>query len=177
MKTGNKDFDTWYVFFNGKEKSNTKFISLLKKIDGYFLTQSPPKDIGDLSMPDLGLLEDDFRKVANSNNKTELIDEKTRIVLSVYFNINLNPFKKKYGEIFSEVIEMALVEGDYEKYGFQFEKIVQIFLNKNYIDKNDFVSISILRGIELQERYPEDIDNEKLKKEIRFNKIKVFLGI
>lgn len=177
MKTGNKDFDLWYNFFSGKEKNNTKFISLLKKTDNYFLTQSPPKDVDDLTMPDLGLLEDDFRKIANNSEKDELLDEKSRMILSVVYNVNLNPFKEKYNEIFFDVIERSLIEGDYEKYGFSYEKIISLFLDKNYVENNEFFGISLLRGMLLQERYPEDEMIKKLNKEIRINKIKIFLSI
>ena len=177
MKTGNKSLDKWANYFSSLNKTNTKFISLIKANDKYFLTHSPPKTVEETEYPDDGLLEEDFRKIAFNNESENLLDEKSRIVIAIYYNVNLNPWKEKYNEKFYEVMEVSLIEGDYEKYGINFEKVISIVINKGYIEKEDFFGISLLRGMLLSKRYSTQEEEGLLKKTIKFNKIKTLLKV
>jgi hypothetical protein len=171
---GNVALDRWVIFFNKEKKSNTKFISLLKKLDKFFLTVNYTNNIDDSFSE--GLLEEDFRKVAFTTD-ADLNDEKSRLVLAIIFNANLTPFLEKYKDIFFEVIEKSLIEGDYEIYGIEFEKALKISIEKNYIDKSDFMGISLLRGMVLGKRY-DSLDKELvLQRQIKINKIKTLIGL
>lgn len=174
-KTGNQALDEWAKFFKGK-KNNTRFIYLLKKIDKYFLTISPPQVIGELEFPENGLLEDSFRSIA-FHDDIDNNDNKNKIVLAIDNNVNLKPWMIKYNEKFVEVIEKSFIEGDYEKYGIDFENVLVKAIAKEYIQKEDFMGIALLRGILWGSRYDSVLKEEQLKKQIKRNKIKLFFGL
>lgn len=179
-KTGNPSLDKWINYFINKKQTNTRFIHLLKKIDRYFLTISPIEvtDVmfDEYRFPDDGLLEDAFREIAFSNNPKSS-EQKTKIALAIYYQANMQPWMKKYGEIFFDVVEKSLIEGDYEKYDIEFEKILTIAVEKKYVLKNEFMSLALLRGMLWSSRYDTPEKKEKLDKEVRKNKLKIWLGI
>lgn len=179
FNTGNKDLNKWLEFYNNGSLSNTRFNYLIKKYDKTFLTLSPPKDIEDEIneyLPDNGVLEIDFRNIVYKpeNDNTEA---KTRIVLCMLNLVNFEDWKDVYAKDFIEVMERSLVEGDYEKLGIEFEDIISIAIERNLISTDDFISLAILRGVVLGERYPDEMAEKKLKKEIKKNKLKMKIGI
>lgn len=175
--SGNKDLDKWLTFFNKPHISNTRFIYLLNKLDKSFLTMDSPFDFDHPLhdyFPDSGLLENDFKNIAYNNNPKDT-DAKTRIVLAISHHVDLSKWKEKYNEKFQEVIEKSLVEGDYECYGIEFEKVIVDAINMKLIERNDFMGVSFLRGFILGSRYPDD-DTSQMQKALRINKWKVLLG-
>lgn len=176
IKTGDKSLDKWLSFFFKDKKTNTQFIKLLKNTDKYFLTVSPPQSVEEFEIPDNGLLEMDFRKIAFSNDPKDPT-EKTRLILAIANNVNLKPWLTIYKETFYEVIEKCFIEGDYEKYGVEFEKVLKVAIEKGYIEKEEFMGVSLLRGMLLASRYDTPEKEKLLAKEIKKNKIKIFLGV
>lgn len=179
FNTGDKSLDTWLKFYHGTNLSSTKFLNLLKKLDKTFLTTSPPKDVEDeinTYLPDNGVLELDFKKVAYDKVEKNT-DAKTRIVLSMINNVNFEPWKVLYGPLLTEVIENSLIEGDYECLGIEFEKIVYLAIEKNLIDREEFMGIAILRGVLLGSRYGEETAQAELAKLVKKNKLKLALGL
>ena len=178
LETGNEALDQWANFFNSDKKKITDFINLLKTVDKYYLTVSPSKMIEDTDYPDDGLLENDFRTVAFRNSDpTKNLEEKNRIALALLYNTNFTPWKNKYKDLFSEVIESCLIEGSYEEHNIAFEKILSHAISKGYLDKSDLMGTSILRGILLDERYPTPKEQKSLVRKQKINKLKQFLKV
>lgn len=180
FNTGNKDLDTWLSFYHNEKRSTTKFLYLLDKLDRSFLTSAPPIDIEDnLSsfLPEFGLLDIDFKKIAFESGEDEQLEEYNRVVASIFYNVNLEKLKSRYKEDFNEVIEKSLIEGQYEKYGIEFEKVITIALQKNFIDRSEFMALSLLRGLKIGKRYPDKKAAKLLNKQILKNKIKKFIHI
>lgn len=175
MKTGNKELDLWIDFFSSKEKSMSKFIKFLTKNDKTFLTKGFHQDVDDENLLPLnGLLETDFLKCLKKEK--DIKDSYTRLILSVIYGVQFENWKTIYQDRVKEVFENALIEGNYEKFDIQFEKIITIFIEKELINKKNFMAISLLRGMYLAKEYNTEEEEEKLKKEIKKNKWKIRLG-
>lgn len=175
MKTGNKDLDSWINFFSSNKKSITKYISMLKKLDKTFLTKGFPQDIGDENtLPLNGLLEEEFIKILKNTDK-DLSQSYTILVLAVFYGVNFESWKVIYKDKIQEVFERALIEGFYEEYDIDLDKIISVFIMKELIDKKSFMSISFLRGMFLGKKYDTEEKNIKLKKLVKKNywKIKI----
>ena len=127
MKTGDKDFDKWIKFFSKEKKSMTQYIKMLKHMDKTFLTRGFPQDIDaeDL-LPLNGLLEDSFVNVIKSE-KEDLSQDYNILVLAVCHGVSFEGWKTIYKEKIEQVFEKALIEGTYEEYGIELEKIEQFF--------------------------------------------------
>lgn len=175
---GDKSLNQWIIFFQKPVISNSRFLSLLQKIDKSYLTACPSVDpehpLFNI-MPVHGMLETDFKKIAYDND-IKKCDEKTRIVMSLFHQVNFQPWQEKYGELFAEVMEKSLIEGDYEKYDIPFEKVVSMALKRKLVDQEQFMGISLLRGMLLGSRYPDEEAEKNLKKIIKYNRWKGFLG-
>lgn len=169
MKTGNKDLDKWINFFSAKEKSLTKYINLLQKLDKTFLTKGFPQDIDDDNLfPLNGLLETFFIE-ALKKEKKDLTENYNLLVLAVCNNVNFENWKPVYKEKISQVFENALIEGTYEQFGIDLEKIISLFITKNLIDKKSFMAISFLRGMHLGKQYDTKEKEDMLQKTIKKN--------
>lgn len=176
--TGDKSLNQWLIFFQKPVMSNSRFLSLLKKIDKSYLTECPSVDPEHplfTIMPVHGMLEGDFKKIAFDND-IKKVDEKTRIVMALFNQANFSSWQEKYGELFSEVLEKSLIEGDYEKYDIPFEKVVSMALKRKFIDQDQFMGISLLRGMLLGSRYPDEEAEKKLQKTVKKNKWRMLLG-
>lgn len=176
MKTGNKDLDNWISFFSKEKKSLTKYINMLKLTDKTFLTKGFPQDIdSDNVFPLKGLLEQDFIKVLKNNEK-DLSESHNLLVLAVYYGVNFEPWKHIYKDKLSEVFERSLIEGTYEEYGIDLDKIISIFILKNLIDKKSFMAISFLRGMNLGKKYNTEEKLKLLKNLVKKNYWKIKIG-
>jgi hypothetical protein len=176
MKTGNKELDLWIKFFSSDEKSMSKFVKYVKKNDKTFLTKGFPQDVDDENLfPLNGLLEEDFLKCLK--NEKEIKDCYTRLVLSVVYGVQFDSWKEIYSEKIKDVFENALIEGSYEKFDIQFEKIITIFIQKDLINKKNFMAISLLRGMYLAKDYSTEEAKKNLEKEIKKNKWKIRLSL
>lgn len=169
MKTGNKDLDKWIKFFSTEEKSLTKYMSMLQKLDKTFLTKGFPQDIDDENLfPLNGLLESFFVEVLKKEKK-DLTENYNLLVLAVCYQVNFDSWKPVYKEKMNEVFEKALIEGTYEQFGIELEKIISLFINKNLIDKKSFMAISFLRGMHLGRKYDTPEKEQLLQKIIKKN--------
>lgn len=176
MKTGNKDLDKWIKFFSTKEKSFTKYIAMLKKLDKTFLTKGFPQDIDDDNLfPLNGLLESVFIDTLKKEKK-DLTENYNLLVLAVCYQVNFDSWKPVYKEKINEVFEKALIEGTYEEFGIQLETIISIFINKKLIDIKSFMAISVLRGMQLGKKYDTPEKEELLQKVIKKNHWKTKLS-
>ncbi len=176
MKTGNKDLDNWIRFFSKENKSLTKYINLLKNTDKTFLTKGFPQDIDDDNLfPLNGLLEQSFIKALKNTDKN-LTQDYNLLVLAVCYNVNFEPWKLIYKEKIAEVFERALLEGSYEEFGFELEKIISLFIQKDLIEKKSFMAIALLRGMNLGKRYDSEEKELNLKKLIKKNYWKSKIG-
>lgn len=176
MKTGNKDLDNWIKLLSKEDKSLTKYIKLLQNTDKTFLTKGFPQDIDeDNPFPLNGLLEQSFIK-ALKNKEDDLTQEYNLLVLAVYYNVNFEPWKLIYKEKLSEVFERSLLEGTYEQFGLELEKIISIFITKNLIERKSFMAIALLRGMNLGKRYDSEEKNKDLQKLIKKNYWKTKIG-
>lgn len=177
MKTGNKSLDAWVNFFDSKKDMN-RFIALLQKRDKSFLSFENTFDFEHSLFEKIskwGFLEEDLKKILNNNNKQGeiCIDEKTRLVLAMAYGVNFKYWHIIYKEELIEIFEKSLIEAQYEKYGIDLEKIISKAINNKLINANDFMSIAVLRGVILQNRYPKDQDLSDLQKTVYKNKIKI----
>lgn len=169
MKTGNKDLDKWIKFFLSNEKSLTKYMTMLKKLDKTFLTKGFPQDIDDENLfPLNGLLESVFVE-ALKKEKKDLSENYNLLILAVCSQVNFDSWKPVYKEKINEVFEKALIEGTYEEFGIELENIISFFINKQLIDKKSFMAISFLRGMQLGKRYDTEEKEQNLKKIIKKN--------
>lgn len=179
FNTGNEDLNAWLSFYHNSNKSTTKYINLLKKIDKSFLTTAPPVDIEDEIndyLPENGLLELDFRLAAFND---QVVDPEiyNRIAIAVFYNVNLEKLQKKYGEEFKDILDKILVEGSYEIYDIEFSRIVTILFQKNLMTKSDLMAVSLLRGMAIGKRYEDKKAQNRLKKLIFKNKLKQAINI
>lgn len=179
MKTGNKSLDAWVSFFDSDKKMN-KFIALLQTKDKSFLTFENTFDFEHPLFEKIskwGFLEQDLKNILKSSNKEgeNCIEEKTRLILAMAYDVNFKYWHYVYKEELIDVFEKSLIEGQYEKYGIDLEKIIAKAINNHLISKNDFMGIAVLRGIFLQNRYPEEQDLINLEKMIKKNKFKIKL--
>lgn len=101
----------------------------------------------------------------------------TRLVLSVVYGVQFDSWKEIYSEKIKDVFENALIEGSYEKFDIQFEKIITIFIQKDLINKKNFMAISLLRGMYLAKEYSTEEAKKNLEKEIKKNKWKIRLSL
>lgn len=180
FNTGNKDLDTWLSFYHNEKRSTTKFLYLLGKLDKSFLISAPPVDIEDNMsdfLPEFGLLDFDFKKIAFESQAEDTLEEYTRVVASILYNVNLEKMKTRYKEDFNEVLERSLIEGQYEKHGIEFEKVITVALQKNLIGRSEFMALSLLRGLKIGKRYPDKKSLKLLNKEVFQNKIKKLVHI
>lgn len=176
MKTGNKDLDKWINFFSCEEKSLTKYIKMLQKSDKTFLTKGFPQDIDDDNLfPLNGFLEKYFVEILKKEKK-DLTQAYNLLVLAVYYNVNFESWKPIYKEKINEVFEKALIEGTYEEFGLELEKIISLFITKNLIDKKSFMAIAFLRGMKLGKVYDSEEKEKNLQKIIKKNQWKIKLS-
>lgn len=176
MKTGNKDLDKWIKFFSLEEKSLTKYIHMLQKLDKTFLTKGFPQDIDDENLfPLNGFLEKYFIEILKKEKK-DLTESYNLFVLAAYYNVNFESWKAIYKEKVNEVFEQSLIEGTYEEFGLELEKIISLFINKNLIDKKNFMAIAVLRGIHLGKKYDNEEKEKNLQKLIKKNTWKIKLS-
>lgn len=177
MKTGNKDLDKWIKFFTGEKKSLTKYIYMLKNNDKTFLTKGFHQDVdSELVFPLKGFLEESFVKILKKEQK-DLSQDYNLLILAAHFNVNFQLWKPNYKEKIYEVFENALIEGTYEEYGVDLDKIISQFIIKNLIDKRSFMAIAMLRGLNLGKRYDTEEKEKLLKKLVSRNNWKLKLGI
>lgn len=176
-RVGDSDFEIWSKFYSADRKSNVEFAWLLKNIDKFFLTSSPPKEFADEEGYDDGLMEGDFRASAFSRGSLDAMEEKARLSMALMSGADLSPWKEKYEpEVFEEGIAKSLAFGDYERYGFEFSNGLKTAVERGYLNKSSIGELSLLRGMELGRRYPEEADEMALKAEIRKNSIKIKTG-
>lgn len=176
MKTGNKDLDKWIKFFSSEKKSLTKYIYMLQKLDKTFLTKGFPQDVDDDNLfPLNGFLEKAFIDILKKEKK-DLSQECNLLILAVYYNVNFESWKEIYKDKVNEVFEKALIEGTYEEFGLDLEKIISTFVIKNLIERKSFMGISFLRGIQLGKIYKTEEDEKSLQKTIKKNQWKIKLS-
>lgn len=177
--TGDKSLDLWLKFFEGN-KQMSKFITLLKKLDKSYLSYESTFDFEHPlfeRIPKWGFLEKDFKAILKGMNEDGLNskEEKTRLILAMCLGVNFKNWIPVYEEDLVLVFEKSLIDAEYEKYGIDLEKIINIAINDKLIDRSDFMGIALMRGIVLQNRYPDEEAQNKLQKEIKMNKIKGLL--
>lgn len=174
--TGDKSLDFWIDFFDSS-KNMSKFIVLLEKMDKSYLSCETTFDFEHPlfeKIPQWGFLEKDFKVVLKGLDDDGLNskDEKTRLILAMCHGVSFKSWFSIYKEDLALVFEKCLIDAEYEKYGIDLEKIVSIAIDKKLIDRSDFMGVSLMRGIVLQNRYPDEASLKKLKKEIKVNKMK-----
>ena len=179
MDTGDKSLDLWIDFFERPKKMN-KFIALLKKLDKSYLSYESTFDFEHPlfeKIPKWGFLEKDFKTILKGMDEDGINsqDEKTRLILAMCQGVNFKNWIPVYQEDLVLVFEKSLIDAEYEKYGIDLDKIISIAIDSKLIDRSDFMGISLMRGIVLQNRYPDEEAEKKLKKEIKMNKIKGLL--
>lgn len=173
-----RDFNVWFQFFKQQEGSLIQFIRLLKKKDFYFLNHGISLDYDDekneYCFPE-GFLEKDIIEIIHNENPKNTYF-KTRLAIALFFHIDLSNIQEKIGkEQFELVIEKTLIDGEYEQYGIEFSKIIQIVLEKKYISRNSLVDISFFRGVHLGSKYNNKKEEKQLKKIVFFNRCKIYL--
>jgi hypothetical protein len=177
---GDRDFKTWLMFFGKKKPSLTKFMHLIHKKDAYFLHHPLDVDFDDELYEKIrpgGFIEQDFQQIlANENPKD--VYYKTRLAICLTLGLDFSLIKNRIGEEnFFSVLEKCLIDGHYEEYDINFEKLISLVITKYHLPRTSLIDISFLRGVNLGSRYPSDEEEKLLKKKIFTNKIKIFLGI
>lgn len=180
ISSRDRDFKTWLMFFSQKRPSLTKFIQLINKKDPYFLHHPLDVDFDDELYEKIrpgGFIEQDFQQVlANENPKD--IYYKTRLAICLTLGLDFTLIKNRIGEEnFYSVLEKCLIDGHYEEYNINFEKLIALVIKKYDLPRTSLVDISFLRGVNLGSRYPSDIEDKILKRKQFKNNIKIFLGI
>lgn len=178
--SGDRDFNAWLNFFEKEKPSLTKFLNILNKRDTYFLNHPLDVDFDSELYEKIrpgGFIEKDFQEIlANENPKD--VYYKTRLVLCMTKGIDFSLIKNRIGEKnFYSVFEMSLIDGHYEEYGIQFEKIISLAIEKYELPRSSLMDVSILRGVNLGSRYPSEKEESSLRK-IQFkNKMKSSFGV
>jgi hypothetical protein len=165
-----KTIKKWTTFFENNDKNNLLFIAMLKKYDKWPLTTPLHKTIEDFEYTENGLIDNDIRKIATAIEDYDFTPEKTRIAISIYYNCDYTYLIKTYKNNMIKIIENSLLFGDYEKYGITYETLLEKAVQKKIISKDKIIELSLLRGLFLGKT-----EKEITKKEIIFNKIKIFL--
>ena len=164
-----RDFSIWMNFFCQEKLSLTKFLNLLNKKDTYFLNHPLDVDFDDELYSKIrpgGFLEKDFQEVLANENPKDFY-YKTRLAISLSKGLDFSLIKDRIGEKnFYSVIETTLVEGHYEEYGVEFEKLISTVLTKYALPRTSLVDISFLRGANLGSRYPSEKEEQGLKKKV-----------
>jgi len=179
MKTNDKSLDLWLNFFAGK-KDFAQFIALLEKTDKTFLSYENNLDhehpLFD-KIPRRGFLEEDFLRVLKGMDADGInsIDEKTRLVLAMSKGANFKQWKDVYKQDLELVFAKSLIDGKYEEYGVDLEKIIALAIQTEVIDKFEFIGIAVIRGALLADRYPSEEAQHQLEKKVKANKRKVLL--
>lgn len=175
-----RDFNIWLNFFEKEKPSLTKFISLLNKKDLYFLNHPLEVDFENELYEKIrpgGFMEKDFQEILKNENPKETY-YKTRLALCLLKKINFDIIKKRIGKNnFYDVIEKSLIDGHYEEYGVQFEKLVSLAINFYLLPKTSLIDIAFFRGVSLGLRYKSKKDENKLKGKVFINKVKIYFGI
>ena len=179
--TGNKSLDSWTDFFNKDKKSMTRFIFLLKNNNNSCLASENTFDFDHPlfdQIPKLGFLESDLKSIIESFDKdgTTCIEEKTRLIISVYKGVNFKSWQKNYSKEINQVFEKSFLDGNYEKYNISLEKVIPIAIKSGLIERSSFMAIALLRGVVLGNRYPENKTKKLLFLEMTVNKVKIFFG-
>ena len=177
IDTENKSLNKWIAYFNKNKIDNNLFILLCKKLDKSFLCYEHNYDIEHPLfnvIPLLGFLEKDFLTVLNSldEDKNGAFNEKTRLVLALSQNVNFSSLRKKYKSYYNLVFERCFLDGYYELYGLEFDKIIKKAIKQKILIIEDALSIALLRGVVLKNRYPNKIELKKLDKLKFKNKFK-----
>jgi hypothetical protein len=175
-----RDFSVWLAFFVEEKPSLTKFISLLKEKDTYFLNHPLEVDFDDELYEKIlpsGFLEKDFQEILGEED-SDCIYYKTRLAIAMSHGLIFELMKKRIGvEKFNQVIEKTLIEGHYEKFDIKFEKLIAMAIEKLKLPKDSLIDVSFVRGVNLAKRYPDIEFEEELKNIILENKMKVDAGI
>lgn len=162
-----RDFQSWLKLYKENFFSFWKTFFYLKNKDRYYLTNQKAMDFDDENYEfnyTNGFIEKDFQYILSSENpKDKRI--KNKLILYIISGIDLNQIKFNLSDdFFYQVVEDALVHGDYEKYGISFEKVIGFLIAKKYIERESLFEISILRGTVLASR--EYSFKEKLQMKI-----------
>jgi hypothetical protein len=175
-----RDFKTWLMFFDSKKPSLTKFINLINKKDPYFLHHPLDLDFDDELYEKIrpgGFIEQDFQEILANENPKEIY-YKTRLAICLTLGLDLSLIKNRIGEEnFYSVLEKCLIDGHYEEYNINFEKLISLAITKYQLPRTSLIDISFLRGVNLGSRYTSEQEDKALKQKILLNKIKIFLGI
>lgn len=163
----NKELKTWINYYKSNLNNINKFIQLIKKNDPSLLTIEFT-DENNITLN--GLIQDDIIRVIKDND----INSKYRIFFAVLYGVNFEKYLKTYNQKLIDIFENILIELNYEIYEVEFEKIISIFINKNLIDRKNFMTLSVMRGLYLGKKYSTEEELQELKKKIKINKIKKF---
>lgn len=170
------ELSLWLDFYNDKSNDIPYFICLLKKHASFADCEDNPLQIDDPNVgkyPKFGFFERDFLILANKN-KEKISAAATRIVLAMNYGIRFQSLKKSYfKKALPDLIEIALIEGEYEKYNIDFTKVLKMAILNKSLPKSSIPHIALMRGIMLGERYK----TIKEKIMLLFEKVKNYIFI
>lgn len=96
----------------------------------------------------------------------ELIEAKTRLVLALYHGADWETWKERYKDEFEQVIWSAVIQGEYELYGYEYPQIIKKLIDRKIVSSKDLMEFSIPRGVEEGNRYViPDIKVNLIKKQ------------
>lgn len=83
-----------------------------------------------------------------------LIEAKTRLVLALYHGADWTEWKERYKDEFDSVLWSAVVQGEYELYGYEYPKVIKRLIERKIVSSKDLIDFSLPRGVEEGNRYP-----------------------
>lgn len=149
-----RDLNFWLNFFREEKGDLFLFKQYLEEKDLFFLNNPIDLDYEDenydLAYPS-GFLEKDFQNILKSENEDNYYH--TRLSLAINKGLNLDKIKNRIGEKnFIEILESALILGEYENLNVDFFVLLKKAINNKLIPKQNFADIAFLRGVELGKR-------------------------
>ncbi len=99
------------------------------------------------------ILKENLEITKNSFYK-ELINAKTRLVIALYHGADWSEWKEKYKEEFESVLWSAVVQGEYELYGYEYPQVIKKLIERKIVSSKDLIDYSLPRGVEEGNRYP-----------------------
>ncbi len=179
----NKWFRNWVNYYK-EDKSLVNFYALLNVADKAYLFRENNLPYDDVSwdlMPAHGFLEKDFRNVLDSMNFDNLVkpedslNSKTRLILALKDGVTFEKWLDFFGDDLTLVFARALIEGEYEKFGINFEDIVKSALSLGLLARDEFFGVALMRGNVLGKRYPSVKEEKELESVVKSNKRKISL--
>lgn len=97
---------------------------------------------------------DEILNITKSQFYRDIMNSKTRLVIALYHGVDWMDWKEKYKDEFDQVLWSAVVQGEYELYGYEYPKVIKKLIERKIVSSRDLMDFSLPRGVEESQRYP-----------------------